>query len=446
MLMIDHLTRNRRGTSRRNFLKVGTFALGGLTLADLLRSQALANPTAPRAKSAIMIHLSGGPSHLDTYDMKPNAPIEYRGEFNPISTNVSGMEICELMPLQASLADKFSILRGATIANLHTGNMFYSGFPWQENPRASVPGEDRRPALGSIVSRLRPGDVEVPPYVSIENQFDWERAYYLGVEHEPLRVNGSSPRETLENMARHRDLSEIRLSDRQSLLSDLEAVRRELETTETSRGPDRFRERALDIITSTRVRDAFDLENEPEADRARYCYENAEYRHGPHPGRSLLIARRLIEAGVSVVTVGVHNWDTHQTNFKTLRELLPALDRALHALVTDLHDRGLLEETVIVMGGEFGRTPRIGDQTPDGRGHWPDAGILWIGGGGLKTGQIIGATDPRGETVVGGPIGMKHVLTTVYRVLGIDPSITFPDFNGRPQVVLDEQEPLAALL
>ena len=183
----------------------------------------------------------------------------------------------------------------------------------------------------------------------------------------------------------------MRLTDRQGLLHDLDTVRRELELGDFARGIDRFQQRALDIVTSTRVRDAFDLEQESKTDRARYG--EGPFRHGPHPGRSLLLARRLIEAGVSVVTVAVHSWDTHQHNFSTLRDQLPVLDRALHALVTDLSDRGLLDETVIVMGGEFGRTPRIGDQTPDGRGHWPDAGFLWIAGGGLRTGQIIGATD-----------------------------------------------------
>jgi len=154
----------------------------------------------------------------------------------------------------------------------------------------------------------------------------------------------------------------------------------------------------------------------------------------------------LIEAGVSVVTVGVHNWDTHRENFKTLREQLPVLDRALYALMTDLADRRLLDDVVIVMGGEFGRTPKIGDVTPDGRSHWPEAGFLWVAGGGLKTGQIIGATDARGEAVVGNPIGMKAVIATIYKVLGIDAGATLLDHNGRPQYVLDEREPLSALL
>lgn len=444
MLTLDHCSPSGCGMNRRGFLRVGSLALGGLTLADVFRLRAFAEPTSGRAKSVVMIHLSGGPSHLDMYDMKPLAPVEYRGEFSPISTNVPGIGICELMPMQAGIADKFAILRGAQIANLHTGNCFYSGYPWQESPRASVPGEARRPALGSVVSRLRPGAKEIPPYVSIENHFDWERAYYAGVEHEPVRVGGSSPREAIENMGPHRDVTAVRLDDRHGLLRNLDAARRELELGVSAGGVDRFQQRALDIVTSTRVRDAFDLEKESKDTRVRYG--EGPYRHGPHPGRSLLLARRLIEAGVSVVTVGVHNWDTHQHNFSSLREMLPALDRALFALMSDLMDRSLLDDVVVLMGGEFGRTPRIGDQTPDGRGHWPEAGFLWIAGGGLRTGQVIGATDARGETIIGNPIGMKSVLTTVYRVLGIDPATTLIDHNGRPQFVLDEREPLTALL
>jgi hypothetical protein len=434
----------RGDLTRRGFLRAGGLAFCGLTLADFLRLRALAGSDSPRAKSAVLIHLSGGPSHLDMYDMKPLAPVEYRGEFSPIRTNVPGIEICELMPLQAQIADKFAILRGAQIANLHTGNMFYSGFPWQESPRASIPGEARRPALGSVVSRLRPGPSDIPTYVSIENHVDWERAYYAGVEHEPLRVGGSSPREAIENMGPRPDVSAVRLNDRYSLLRDLDSRPSGLELGLAARGIDRFRQRAHDIVASKKVRDAFDLDQEPKDARTRYG--EGPFRHGPHPGRSLLLARRLIEAGVSVVTVGVHNWDTHQHNFQTLREQLPALDRALYALVTDLLDRGLLDDVVIVMGGEFGRTPRIGDQTPDGRGHWPDAGFLWIAGGGLRTGQVLGATDARGEAVIGNPIGMKNVLATVYRLLGIDPAVTIPDHNGRPQVILDDRAPLAALL
>ena len=178
--------------------------------------------------------------------------------------------------------------------------------------------------------------------------------------------------------------------------------------------------------------------------RARYG--DAPFHYGPAPGKSLLQARRLIEAGVSVVTACVYGWDTHRANFSTLRDLLPPLDQALHALVTDLEERGLLDDVAILMGGEFGRTPRIGDITPDGRSHWPDAGFLWMAGGGLRTGQIIGATDGRGEKVIGRPIGLQNVLSTLYHVLGIDPALTLRDHNGRPQYVLENREPLVELL
>lgn len=444
MLTLERCSVRSGRITRRSFLRVGSCALGGLTLADLFRARASAGASSARAKAVVMIHLSGGPSHLDMYDMKPQAPVEYRGEFNPIATNVPGIEICELMPMQARMADKFAILRGAQIANLHTGNMFYSGFPWQESPRASVPGEAQRPALGSVVSLLRPGAKQIPPYVSIENNLDWERAYYAGVEHEPLRVGGASPRESIENLGRNQAVTAVRLDDRHDLLTQLSEARRKLELGSDARGIDRFQQRAIDMIASTQVRDAFDLAKESPDSRSRYG--EGPYRHGPHPGRSLLLARRLIEAGVSVVTVGVHSWDTHQANFSSLREMLPVLDRALHAFMTDLVDRGLLDEVLVVMGGEFGRTPRIGDQTPDGRGHWPEAGFLWIAGGGLRTGQIIGGTDSRGEAVSGKPISMKNVLATVYQRLGIDPGLTIPDYNGRPQVILDDRETIRELV
>lgn len=430
--------------SRRQIVRSATLGFAGLGLADVLRLQAGAAPDQKRAKSAIMIFLSGGPSHLDMYDMKPEAPLEYRGEFLPIRTNVPGIEICELMPMQAKIADKFAILRGVQLANLHTGNAFYSGYGWQESPRASIPGEARRPAIGSVVSRLRPGAKDIPPYVSIENPVDWERAYYAGIEHEPVRFSSSSARDAIDNMCCHKNITADRLTSRRDLLETLGDPRGRIAAGDASRSIDSFQHRAMEIVASTRVRDAFDLKQESAADRARYG--EGQYNHGPHPGKSLLMARRLIEAGVSVVTVAVHGWDTHSHNFKSLREMLPVLDQALYALVSDLSDRGQLDETVIVMSGEFGRTPRIGDQTPDGRGHWPEAGFLWIAGGGLRTGQIVGTTDGRGEKIIGKPIGIQSVLATVYRQLGIDPSATIFDHNGRPQYILENRDVVSELI
>jgi hypothetical protein len=442
----DPLSEAPRGTTRRGFLRVGALTLGGLTLGDVLRLRAEApSPDRPRQKSVIMIHLSGGPSHLDMYDMKPGAPAEYRGEFRPIRTNVPGIEICELMPRQARTADRFTLLRGVRFTELHTANEFYSGFPWQESPRAPVPGEARRPALGAVVSRLRGGSA-VPPYVSLGNKADWELASYVGLEHEPFRAGGDA-REPLQNLSPHRDVSAARLGSRKDLLRAFDTLRRDLDSRGSMQGLDGFQARALQMVVSGRVRAAFDLDREPDAVRARYG--RGPVKHGTHPGPVLLQARRLVEAGVSVVTAcvfGAGPWDTHRDNFTTLRELIPPLDQALSALIVDLDERGLLPDVAVLMGGEFGRTPRLGDQTPDGRSHWPEAGFLWVAGGGLKTGQVIGATDARGERAVGTPIRLQNVLATLYTVLGIDPATTFADYDGRPQYVLEDREPVPELL
>ena len=422
--------------------------MGGMSigLGDVLRLQAASrNSAAPRARSIIMIFLSGGPSHLDMYDMKPLAPREYRGEFNPIRTNVPGIEICELMPQQAKIADKFTILRGCKLSHLHTANEFYSGYPWQESPRASLPNEAQRPAIGSVISRLRGGDPAIPPYVSLGNQPDWERSYYAGVEHEPFRVGNASQRKALANMGRLPEVNVDRMVHRSSLLHAFDAMRRNFDSR-GSGGFDAFQNRALEIVTAGKVRDAFDLEKEPAEMRARYG--DGPFSAGTHPGGMLLQARRLVEAGVSVVTgcFTTGGWDTHRDNFKTLRQFLPPLDQALHALITDLESRGMLDDTLILMGGEFGRTPRIGDITPDGRSHWPDAGFLWVAGGGVRTGQVIGATDARGETVVGKPIQTQNLLASIYPLLGIDPGLTLRDHNGRPQYLLEDREPIAGLV
>lgn len=429
--------------TRRSFIQVGALGLGGLTLGDVLRSRVQAVPTGARQKSVIMVHLSGGPSHLDMYDMKPDAPREYRGEFSPIHTNVPGIELCELMPMQARIADKFTILRGCQLANLHSGNAFYSGYAWQESPRAPVPDEAQRPALGSIVSRLRPSAPGVPTYVSMDNAADWERAYYAGFEHEPFRVGGGNSPESFENMGHRQPVT--RLEMRNDLRRGLDTFRRTLSENETLRAVDVFQTRAIDIVASGKVRDAFaDVDKEPLHIRARYGERASS--HGVPIGRSLLLARRLVEAGVSVVTQCFSGWDTHRENFISLRGMLPQLDQALYGLITDLDERGMLSDVAILVGGEFGRTPRIGDQTPDGRGHWPEAGFLWVAGGGLNVGQVIGATDARGEKIIGNPIQIQNVLATFYRVLGIDPATTLRDYNGRPQYVLEHREPVAGLI
>jgi uncharacterized protein (DUF1501 family) len=239
------------------------------------------------------------------------------------------------------------------------------------------------------------------------------------------------------------------------LLHAFDTLRRDLDNSRAMSGMDAFQSRARQIVTSGKVREAFDVGREPAQVRARYgdqpirvISQECVIRHhqAAHPGRALLLARRLVEAGVAVVTYCFGGWDTHRYNFTTLRQIVPPLDQALSALILDLEQRGLLQDVAVVMGGEFGRTPRIGDITPDGRSHWPAAGFLWVAGGGLRTGQVIGATDGRGERPAGHPIRMQNVLATFYQVLGIDPGLTLRDYNGRPQYILEDRRPVAELL
>jgi uncharacterized protein (DUF1501 family) len=247
-------------------------------------------------------------------------------------------------------------------------------------------------------------------------------------------------------MARRSEVGAQRLQGRSGLLHSFDALRRDLDAGSAGRGIDAYHARAMEIVTSGKVRDAFDVDQEPAPVRARYG--EGPFSFGIHPGRMLLQARRLVEAGVSVVTAcfTTGGWDTHRDNFSTLRKMVPPVDHALHALVTDLDERGMLDDVLIVMGGEFGRTPRIGDVTPDGRSHWPEAGFLWLAGGGVQTGQVIGASDARGERAVGAPITMQNVFATLYPLLGIDPNQTLRDHNGRPQYVLENREPVPGLV
>lgn len=425
------------GISRRDFLKVGALAMGGLTVTDLLRvrAQALPRASAP-AKAIIMVYLNGGPSHLDMYDLKPDAPVEYRGEFRPIRTNVSGMEICELMPLQSRIADKFAIIRNMRFRQQgHTSPELYTGFL-----------SSNRPSIGSVVSKLRRDNGVIdamPPYVALGDANHVASPGFLGKAHEPY-VPGGRP----GNLGLVPGMTLDRLADRRRLLQSFDNVRRELDT---SRGElsamDAFTEQALEIITSNRARDAFDISREPEHIRALYG-DGTEY----------LQARRLVEAGVPVVTLTPQNhrlpqrcngqWDHHDHIFECLRIVLPQLDRSLYALITDLHERGLADDVAVVVWGEMGRTPRIGTQrgTTGGRDHWPQSGFALMAGGGLRTGQVVGATDARGENPQSQAYTPQNVLATLYRVLGIDPVTTLPDHQGRPIYLLDDRQPVTELV
>jgi hypothetical protein len=427
----SELRRCRTGVSRRDVLKVGTLALGGLSLVDLLRLRSRAADVdsardAGRAKSVIMIWLRGGASHIDSYDMKPQAPPEIRGEFAPIPTNVPGIDICEYLPLHARMMDKLAIIRGIRSVDIgdHTPHYILTGFP----------DRGKRPVFGSVVSRIQPRDDGLPPYVSLMYEppglYDNEGPTYLGPAHRPF-----APRdEGLENLSLVRDVTLDRLRERRHLLGAFDDARREIERAGADGGLDEFRAQALEMVTSPRARDAFDLNREPPGTRERY----GKY------SENLLMARRLVEAGVPVVTLKVGDWDTHERNFIDMRDQLPKLDQGFHALVTDLHERGLADDVAVVLWGEFGRAPRI--SRGDGRDHWPEAGAAVIAGGGFRTGQAIGATDAQGGQSIGTPYTPSNVLATLYRHLGIDPITTFPDYNGRPLHVLEEREVVRELL
>jgi hypothetical protein len=437
-------------TSRRDFLRIGTLSLGSVTLADLLRLKAQATTKDSGKKSVIMVYLPGGPSHIDMYDLKPDAPAEYRGEFRPIRTNVPGIDICELMPRQAALADKFSILRGIRTHGNHDPTELLTGIHAAASGQI---GTVRRPAFGCVVSRLRGVNQEIPPYVSTSNHRllqsydDPEEPAYLGPTHRPFSAIGPMT----QALTRPTEITLDRLDDRQALLRAFDALSREQDNPQRAfEGMDGYQRRALEMIRSTRVRDALDLDREPQTMRDLYGSAGADF----------LRARRLVEAGVSVVSVaarfsvrigdGINDpggWDTHGYNFRLLRAKLPIYDQAVAALLSDLSERGLSEDVAVVIWGEFGRTPRIGDVTPDGRGHWPRAMCALIAGGGLRMGQVVGETDPRAENARHQPIHAQQVLATLYHVLGIDlASTTLTDHSGRPQYSLDRPVKIGELV
>lgn len=433
------------GITRRSLLRAGALGLGGLTLADLLRfkAQGAINAKSPD-KAVIMIWLCGGLSHQDSYDLKPSAPAEVRGEFKPIQTNVPGMHICELMPRQAQMADQFAAVRGfcpQAYGSTHWAGHLFTGFCDYENERKVGPA---RPALGSIVSRIKGGQNGMPPYVNYQTYFfgvDGSDPAYLGVAHKPFRPTG----EGLDNLS----LKKVTLEqwqDRTRLLHSLDMLRRDIDASGQMTGIDGFTRQAFDILTSNRARAAFDLSQVPDKVVARYG-----------PATQFLTALRLVEAGVRVVTLEASNttgfsvarkyedhWDTHSDNFIRLRVLLPRLDQALYALLSDLHERGLDKEVLVVVWSEMGRTPKINNMA--GRDHWGTAGSVFLAGGGLRMGQVIGETDAHAGYVKGHAYTPQNVCATIYRVLGIDPATTLTDYQGRPHFLLQDQNPIKELL
>ncbi|MCI0641015.1 MAG: DUF1501 domain-containing protein [Gemmataceae bacterium] len=411
------------GLSRRSFLKVGAFG-AGLTLADMLRSRAQANPTST-PKSAIMIYLPGGPSHMDMWDLKPQAPTEYRGEFRPIPTNVPGVEICEHFPRQARMFDKLAVIRSIVSVDEHSDSLVMTGYSENTNRTA------HHPSFGAVLSRMR-GCLsnDIPPFVSLRGMSIGCEPGYLGVSHRAFTPQGAG----LNNLNLPGGVNMDRVGDRRGLLDSFDNLRREIDATGTMRGMDTFTVRAFDMVASGATRRALDLNNEEPRVRDRY--------RGIEP---FLTARRLVEAGVGCVTLSYGSWDTHERNFISLREQLPVLDRGISNLVADLYDRGMDRDVITIVWGEFGRTPRI-NNNQGGRDHWAPVMSALVAGGGFRMGQAIGSSSSRGEYPRDRRYTTQSVLSTFYRSMGIDPSLTFPNQSGRPMYILDDREPVVELL
>ncbi len=415
------------GATRRDFLQIGAFGTA-LTLADLLRYQAVQaaskKQTSRSRKAAIMIYLPGGPSHMDMYDLKPDAPKEFRGEFNPIATNVPGVQICEHFPLQAKMWDKLACIRSIVSVDEHSDSLVMTGYPDRVNRTAD------HPSFGSVVSKLRSGDNgPVPPFVSLRGMSRGTEPGYLGIAHRPFTPSGPGN----QNLRLANGVTIDRLDERKSLLDQFDDTRREIDASGTMSGMDAYTEKAIEMVTAGVVRDALDIRKED--DKTRERYKGVE---------QFLTARRLIEAGVGCVTLSIGGWDTHGNNFTTLKRQLPMVDKGIANLIQDLHDRGMQDDVVTIMWGEFGRTPKVNNNA--GRDHWAPVMSALIAGGGLRMGQAVGASTAKGERPKDNPLSVQRVLSTIYHVLGIDPSLTFTNGSGRPMYILDDREPVKELL
>lgn len=406
--------------SRRNFLQVGALGIGGLTLADLLRHEAKAGVSNSH-KAIINIHLGGGPSHQDMFDLKPDAPREFRGEFNPIKTNVDGLEICEHFPRLATMADKFAVLR-SLVGMFDDHSNFHTHTGYGRNDLRNVGG---RPSIGSVVSKLLgPTGSGAPPFIS----YNGGPQGFLGPVYKPYQPQGGDLRLV-------GGMTAERLETRTNLLGSLDKLRRDLDASGQMTALDSYTQRAVGVVTSGAVADALDLNKEDKKVRERYGND----------GNSFLTSRRLIEAGVRVVTFDWGGWDTHGNNFGTLRTQLPKLDQALSALLQDLSDRGLDKDVSVVMWGEFGRTPRV--NAGAGRDHWSRLSMGFLAGGGMRLGQAIGTSTRYAEDAKDRPVQLQEVFATLYHNMGIDVKTTaITDPAGRPTFLVDKRTPIHELI
>lgn len=428
------------GITRRELLRFGGWAAAGLGAAPLLApsTATAAGSGFGKAKSLLFISLFGGPSHQDMWDLKPDAPAEVRGEFKPIPTNVPGIQITEHLPLLAKMADRYALIRSVTHADNGHGSAMYANFTGVPHPRPNtnpIPDADDYPAYGSVVSYLRPPSATVPAFVCVGgtqivcgNQIPGQRAGFLGPSYEPFVVNQdpNRPDFRVPELSLPPNLSTIRLDRRRSLLSTVEQQARLAERGQPAQGMDAAQHRAFELLQSDRIRRALDLS--PEDPKLRDRYGRNRF------GQSLILARRLIEAGVPCTTVNWSTggpWDTHSGNFPAMKNsLLPAFDQSFSALLQDFSDRGLLDSTLILCTGEFGRTPKINPQ--GGRDHWAGVYTVVLAGGGVQGGRVHGASDEHAAYPASDAVGPWDIAATAYHCLGFPPEAEMRDRLNRP--------------
>lgn len=422
------------GISRRSVLKIGGLAMGGLSLPQVLRAEQ-ASGIGSNKKSVIMIFLPGGPPHQDMWDIKTDAPAEIRGEFSPIQTNVPGIEIGEMFPRIAKIADKCAFIRSMIGSNgRHDAFQCLTGHLFNQQPPGGWP------SLGSVMSKIYGSrDPAVPAFVGLSpktKHAEWGdpgKPGFLGVAHAPFQPHGDGRSDMTLN-----GISVDRLSDRKQVFAALDTFRRQADASGMMEGMDAFSQQAFGILTSSKLADALDVEKEDPALRERYGKGSSKLVSdgGPKLLDNFLVARRLVEAGARCVTLCFSRWDWHGGNFTRARQDMPMLDQGLSALIEDLDQRGMLDDTMVVVWGEFGRTPKINGNA--GRDHWPRVSCALLAGGGMQTGKVIGSTNRLGEYAVDRPVHFQEVFATLYKSIGIDlDHMAIPDLQGRPRFLVE---------
>jgi len=434
------------GISRRDFIRIGGLVMGGIGLPQILRAEAQSG-VRKSPKAIIMIYLAGAPPHQDIFDLKMDAPLEYRGPYRPISTNVPGIQISEHMPRCARIMDKLTPIRSlyGSLTGDHDSFICYTG--------RSAKGETKPPgdwpSIGATISKLLPpGAKEIPSFIGLAPKAH-HPPYgspglpgFLGPAYSAFRPNGAGMDDLTLN-----GITSDRLADRRALLASFDRFRRDVDGSGVMEGLDTFNQEAFGVLTSSRLLEALDLSKEDPKVRERYGKGfTANYGDGaPRNNEHFLVARRLVEAGARCVTMNFGRWDFHERNHSELLTHLPLFDQGFSALVEDLHQRGLDKDVAVVAWGEFGRTPLINKDA--GRDHWPRVGCGVVAGGGFKTGQVIGATDRLGGEPTERPVHFGEVFATLYHWLGIDlNTVTLPDLSGRPQYLVDGWSPMKELI